>query len=352
MARRKKETLNALILMPVMTMTLSDSCQIWRLMASLNLWNPLQVAGPSRIPMAIQENNGWLFRELWLVEGHKSSNLSFLEFQKRCFLLPKQFKVLEQLLLHLSTDEGFDGEYDVCDHLEHGENNAYAKVLISYVSHRIGTERSQLKDHFSIVLGAFNLSRASGTAPAINLVQRRTYFYPQTPSILDERYKYDYSRPFEHPVFAGYMGAAFFSSTYYSGIIKQYSDVFVSSIQEKPNELEVPKALVALASTVIHACIQDFSSGIKDNFPTKELDGVWKLSLKILDGIQKRNRMKYHRLMHNLYIESLMMMTTTEMATMMATHLLKLPIRSTSSLLQLQMLPMKEAGLIPRSNFA
>ncbi|KAH7872868.1 uncharacterized protein C8R40DRAFT_1116028 [Lentinula edodes] len=100
------------------------------------------------------------------------------------------------------------------------------------------------------------------------------------------------------------MGAAFFSSTYYSGIIKRYSDVFVLSIQEKPNELEVPKALVALASTAIHACIQDFSSGIKDNFPTKELDGVWKLSLEILDGIQKRNRMKYHRLMHNLYIES------------------------------------------------
>ncbi|KAJ3855538.1 hypothetical protein EV368DRAFT_62376 [Lentinula lateritia] len=55
---------------------------------------------------------------------------------------------------------------------------------------------------------------------------------------------------------------------------------------------------------IIHACIQDFSSGIKDNFPTKELDGVWKLSLEILDRIQKRNHMKYHRLMHNLYIES------------------------------------------------
>ncbi|KAJ3873955.1 hypothetical protein F5051DRAFT_431730 [Lentinula edodes] len=246
-------------------------------------------------------------------------------------------------LVQVATDEGFDGEYDLVIVNPH---------TFFQVSHRIGTERSQLKDHFSIVLGAFNLSHASGTAPAINLVQRRTYFYPQTPSISDERYKYDYSRPFEHQVFAGYMGAAFFSSTYYSGIIKRYSDVFVSSIQEKPNELEVLKALVALASTAIHACIQDFSSGIKDNFPTKELDGVWKLSLKILDGIQKRNHMKYHRLMHNLYIETLMMMTTTEMATMMATRLLKLPIRSTSSLLQLQTLPMKEAGLIPRSNFA
>ncbi|KAJ3804245.1 hypothetical protein F5876DRAFT_70802 [Lentinula aff. lateritia] len=146
---RKKETLNALVLMPVMTMTLSslrrDSCQIWRLMASLNLWNPLQVTGPF-ILMAAQENNGWLFQKLWLVKGHKSSNLSFLEFQKWCFLLPKQFK--------------------------------------------------------------------------------------------------------------------------------------------------------------IHACIQDFSSGIKDNFPTKELDGVWKLSLEILNRIQERNHMKYHRLMHNLYIES------------------------------------------------
>ncbi|KAJ3859872.1 hypothetical protein EV359DRAFT_85921 [Lentinula novae-zelandiae] len=174
-------------------------------------------------------------------------------------------------LVQVATDEGFDGEYDVYDRLEHGENNAYAKPLISYVSHCIGTERSQLKDHFSVVLGAFNLSHASGTAPAINLVQRRTYFYPQTPNILDERYTYDYSQPFEHPVFTGYMGAAFFSSTYYSGIIKRYSDVFVSSIQEKPNELEDPKALVALASMAIHACIQDFSSGIKDNFPTKEL---------------------------------------------------------------------------------
>ncbi|KAJ4478738.1 hypothetical protein C8J55DRAFT_489544 [Lentinula edodes] len=251
------------------------------------------------------------------LSGQRAVMLSVIEkaitLGKRNILLDTTFSPvgsasLKQIgyaaLVRVATDEGFDGEYDVCDRLEHGENNAYAKPLISYVSHRIGTERSQLKDHFSVVLGAFNLSHASGTAPAINLVQRRTYFYPQTPSISDERYKYDYSRPFEHPVFAGYMGAAFFSSTYYSGIIKRYSDVFVSSIQEKPNELEVPKALVALASTAIHACIQDFSSGIKDNFPTKELDGVWKLSLEILDGIQKRNHMKYHRLMHNLYIES------------------------------------------------
>ncbi|KAJ3775858.1 hypothetical protein FB446DRAFT_842865 [Lentinula raphanica] len=213
-------------------------------------------------------------------------------------------QIAQASLKQVGEDEGFVGKGDVCDRLERGDNAAYIKPLISYVSHRIGQDRNQLKAHSSVVLAAFSLSHITGPGPATNLVHRRTYFYPAIPGVTDESSKYDNRQPFGNPVFKEYIKAAFFSTNCFSSIIQQHKARFVSSIPEKPAEPELPKALVALASTAIHACLQDFSSGVKDTFPTKELDGIWKLAIQMLNGYEKKNRMKYHTLMHNLYKDS------------------------------------------------
>ncbi|KAJ3714417.1 hypothetical protein C8R42DRAFT_646361 [Lentinula raphanica] len=219
---------------------------------------------------------------------------------------PELKQIAQVSLKQVGEDEGYTGKGDVCDRLEHGDNTAYIKPLINY-------DRSQLKAHSSVILAAFSLSHMTGPGPATNLVHRRTYFYPAIPGVTDESSKYDNRQPFGNPVFKEYIKAAFFSTNCFSSIIQQLKAQFMSSIPERPAEPELPKVLVALASTAlhdglnasqIHACLQDFSSGVKDTFPTKELDGIWKLAIQMLNDYEKKNRMKYHILMHDLYKDS------------------------------------------------
>ncbi|KAJ3740777.1 hypothetical protein DFH05DRAFT_1462687 [Lentinula detonsa] len=207
----------------------------------------------------------------------------------------------------VADKEGYDGQGDVRHRLAEGDHNSYVKPLIAYVSHRVGLDRSQFKDLSTVVLNAFGLSRQSGAGPATNLIQRRTYFYPVIDGVSDETCRYDYQRPFEHPVFSAFISAAFFSTSTYSNIVREQSNLFRCSLHEydKQHENEVPKAMVAWASVAIHACLQDFASGVKESFPSKEVDGIWHLSISLLDGIEKANRRKFHKLMWNFYWDAI-----------------------------------------------
>ncbi|KAJ3754435.1 hypothetical protein EV360DRAFT_73703 [Lentinula raphanica] len=215
----------------------------------------------------------------------------------------------------VAEQDGLDGQGDVCHRLAEGDNNTYIKPLVSYVSHRIGLERHQLKDLFALILSSFGLSSVTGPGAATDLVHKRTYFYPLIDEASDGTPKFNHKKPFEHPVFSAFISAAFFSTSTYSRIVGENSNLFRSSLsgQHKRHELEVPKAMVALASVTIHACLQDFATGVKENFPSRELDGIWHLAIDLLNGIEKLNRVRYHNLMHNFYKDATQSLSTHSM---------------------------------------
>jgi hypothetical protein len=133
---------------------------------------------------------------------------------------------------------------------------------------------------------------------------------------------YDYQRPFEHPAVVTYLRFMFFGTTAYSVIINKARAVF-DSLADKPGKPEIPNALVAMATVAvmlicfsdmattdsnsyqqIHAILQDYASGNREDFPTKELEGVWRTTIQILCNIKTVNVNRYHRLMNKLYVES------------------------------------------------
>ncbi|KAF5335925.1 hypothetical protein D9758_018334 [Tetrapyrgos nigripes] len=99
------------------------------------------------------------------------------------------------------------------------------------------------------------------------------------------------------------MKAMFFGVTNYSTIVGKAKDLFVSGAQDAKKP-ELPIGLVALSAVAIHAILQDYALGHKEDFPAKELEGVWKTYIGILRNIEKVNVGRYHRLMHNLYAQS------------------------------------------------
>ncbi|KAK7464148.1 hypothetical protein VKT23_006313 [Stygiomarasmius scandens] len=197
--------------------------------------------------------------------------------------------------LNLTQDNG------VSQRLQDGDHNAYIKPLVNYSSHRIGLERKDLKlSQIATVLSAFGFGNdPASRLKAQTLVLNYTYHYGNLPSG-----EYDPAKPFEHAALSSYIGAMFFGTHAYAGLLGKNKNVFASSVASKPQELELPKGLVALSVAAIHAILSDYSRQCNENFPSKELAGVWKSALAILSNIEKVNKMRYHQLMHKLYINA------------------------------------------------
>ncbi|THV02121.1 hypothetical protein K435DRAFT_792789 [Dendrothele bispora CBS 962.96] len=185
--------------------------------------------------------------------------------------------------LNLTQDNG------VSPRLQDGDHNAYIKPLVNYSSHRIGLERKDLKlSQIATVLSAFGFGNdPASRLKAQTLVLNYTYHYGNLPSG-----EYDPVKPFEHAALSSYIGAMFFGTHAYAGLLG------------KNKNLELPKGLVALSVAAIHAILSDYSRQCNENFPSKELAGVWKSALAILSNIEKVNKTRYHQLMHKLYINA------------------------------------------------
>ncbi|KAK7023554.1 hypothetical protein VNI00_016674 [Paramarasmius palmivorus] len=81
------------------------------------------------------------------------------------------------------------------------------------------------------------------------------------------------------------------------------SDLFVSSIANTPNELELPPGLVALAATAIFAVLRDWQSGELErlDFEGNIYNRTYNTTLSWFTRAKEHNAMNYHRLMHGLY---------------------------------------------------
>ncbi|KAH7876543.1 uncharacterized protein C8R40DRAFT_1068353 [Lentinula edodes] len=205
-------------------------------------------------------------------------------------------------LIQCADELGFDEDLDLSHRLEEGDHTTYARPLIKYVAQRVILERRTLKTGFSsVVLTAFGLDYSEeGIEDAKQLVANSDYIYQLLPSGL-----YDYARPFSHNVIHKYLSAALFSSTKYSKLImSRKASIFVSSLPHKPLELELPKAMVAMASCVIHSILQDHAKFTEENFPPTGLHSQWSTFMAILTNLETASKVNYHKLMHKLYLQS------------------------------------------------
>ncbi|THU97096.1 hypothetical protein K435DRAFT_965632 [Dendrothele bispora CBS 962.96] len=197
---------------------------------------------------------------------------------------------------------GRDAENDVLGRLQAGDHDRFIKPVVTMTSHRIGLERKDLKlSQMSSVLSAYNLVNdpALGRDRALRYITAYSYHCGTLPSGVCDRRK-----PFECAALPIYIGAMFFGAHPYAAIIASNKHVFKSSIASKPNELELPKGMVAISVAAIHSILSDFARQCKENFPSKELAGVWQGSLDILKNIEQVNKNHYHALMHSLYLKS------------------------------------------------
>ncbi|KAJ3755561.1 hypothetical protein EV360DRAFT_72770 [Lentinula raphanica] len=184
---------------------------------------------------------------------------------------------------------GFDGEYDIADRLEKGDPTHYVDPLVSYVVQRVTLERD---------------SSPEGIARARELVRETLYLYP-----LNDKGNYDYGAPFGHEAITRYMKEIFFGNSKFANnyVSPHKRDLFKSSIVDNPNralELELPKAMLAMAGCAIHAILLDVGESKRDSFPPLGLKTQWHNCMHILDNLQAYNKTQYHIYIHDLYLKA------------------------------------------------
>ncbi|THU90455.1 hypothetical protein K435DRAFT_801978 [Dendrothele bispora CBS 962.96] len=212
-------------------------------------------------------------------------------------------RITANALVKAADALGYTGEGDIAHRLEDGDLASYVKPLVKYCTQRIILERKTLKAHSDTILAALELDNSpDGIAQADALIKSGNYIYPRKTAQSSE---YDYLNPFMHDVVAKYISAAFFGKTKYAKMIAEKREhIFSSSVDERPLELELPKAMVVMAGCVIHAVLEDHSRQDEDKFPPAGLDRKWEGYFDILNSAEKSNKWRFHKLMHELYLKA------------------------------------------------
>ncbi|THU95121.1 hypothetical protein K435DRAFT_798348 [Dendrothele bispora CBS 962.96] len=211
-------------------------------------------------------------------------------------------RVAAQVLVQAADELGYNGEGDIAHRLEEGEVITYIKPMVRYVSQRIILERKTLKLPAATITTALGLDNSPERIEEAGvLVKDGDYIYPLNAT----GSSYDYLNPFMHPVVPKYLSSVFFGNTKYARLIQANRQaIFVSSYADRPLELELPKAMVAMAGCVIHAVVEDHSCSQEDKFPPAGLERKWHGFIEILDNAEEKNHWRYHKMMHELYLKT------------------------------------------------
>ncbi|OJT07537.1 hypothetical protein TRAPUB_1633 [Trametes pubescens] len=111
--------------------------------------------------------------------------------------------------------------------------------------------------------------------------------------------------PFQNEAILEVVSACFFSGK--PSIAEKYKMEFGSSLEDAPDELELPAAMLALASTAVGSSITDWRSGTRPKkakgFSADANQDLYNANIKVLDHLRSKERKKYHVLMHGLYMK-------------------------------------------------
>ncbi|KAG1810330.1 uncharacterized protein HD556DRAFT_1302656 [Suillus plorans] len=106
--------------------------------------------------------------------------------------------------------------------------------------------------------------------------------------------------PFQAPAILDTIAEAFFVDDASVGV--KFHEKLVSTVEDRPDERELPVAMVALAGTAVRSVIMQYSSEKYDrDFNCELYSGIYKTLVGILNGIFDTSERKYHVLMNSVY---------------------------------------------------
>ncbi|KAG1874047.1 hypothetical protein C8R48DRAFT_669676 [Suillus tomentosus] len=207
--------------------------------------------------------------------------LEYLVFKNVYPDLEHRQKIMEDILLVCTDDQpGFEA---VRSRLMKDAKyvQALASVPEGCISHFLNNVRQVAQAH---VASHYGLIKGADTK-VTDLLIKNMFIYPvnsKAPAILDT------------------IVEAFFVDDTSVGV--KFHEKLVSTVEDHPDERELPVAMVALTGTVVRSIIMQYSSEkFNHDFNCELYSGIYKTLVGILNGIFDTSERKYHVLMHSVY---------------------------------------------------
>ncbi|KAG2745843.1 hypothetical protein P692DRAFT_20740528 [Suillus brevipes Sb2] len=128
------------------------------------------------------------------------------------------------------------------------------------------------------------------------LLKNNVFIYP-----LNSKGEPTRSKPFQAPAILDTLADAFFGDDTGAGV--KFHDSLTSILEDHPDEVELPVAMVALAGAAVCSVIMRYSSEKYDrDFNSDLYGGIYKTLVSTLNSIFKNSERKFHVLMHSLYM--------------------------------------------------
>ncbi|KAI0821717.1 hypothetical protein BC628DRAFT_1393213 [Trametes gibbosa] len=179
------------------------------------------------------------------------------------------------------------------------ESESFARTLGAIPSQRISTFRSELKELSQNATVAYYGLTPGVCAPKVEwLLGELIYIYPN----LDfERTNGSWEKPYGHPLILCMIQQAFFNGD--GSHAARFPDMFKSTLIGRPDELELPMAMVALVCTAIHAGLLQWRTGkhTKIEFTGNAFIDKYREHITFMHHTQDKNPRGYHATMHKLY---------------------------------------------------
>ncbi|KAL1945897.1 hypothetical protein VTO73DRAFT_1899 [Trametes versicolor] len=221
--------------------------------------------------------------------------------QSESFVTPFEMQGIERIsldaLITAAETLGFDGQYDIADHLETGSEREYIGPLRSYISLSLHIKKAAT----SAYPPAAQLAKLSRDAVS-NLLESSNFLYPKLPSG-----DYQYTQPFAGLGLADVVKSAFFGNTHPCRVGSQNIGMLTLSLPTAPHELEIPDHMLAMAAAAINSVLVDqvhpqLTKSRTTEFAGSTLRNAYKAYMIILVNMHITKPLRYHALMHGIYM--------------------------------------------------
>ncbi|KAF8873437.1 hypothetical protein BD779DRAFT_1477020 [Infundibulicybe gibba] len=171
---------------------------------------------------------------------------------------------------------------------------------------RISAWRTNPKrDASSAIVSSYTITRLNPQR-TVAWLQDLAYIYPGDVANAEDsaQHSLDGSRPYEHPTILAVLKQCYFTGL--SSVGARLVNKFKSSRKDRPEEKEVPDAMLALVATGVYAAIKKWETGkrIKSDFGGKVFEATYQRHVEFLGDILEKGPNKFHAMMHRIYLRA------------------------------------------------
>ncbi|KAF8833116.1 hypothetical protein BDN67DRAFT_976724 [Paxillus ammoniavirescens] len=171
----------------------------------------------------------------------------------------------------------------------------YARALASVPDGRVTKFRLRAKAIAQrYVASAYGLEKGCDPETVRQLLEKNTYIFP-----VNDKGEPIRSKPFESTAILRTIEDTFFEDDSSVGLM--YPGQYISTSLSRPNEMELPPAMVAMASTAVFAVIMEFLGEGKEEFNSHIFASVYEHLMDFIDAFYDGSEGKYHTHFAKLY---------------------------------------------------